>query len=178
MSAQFLLPCPQCEHKIPVSAKHAGGQAVCSGCQTDVDIPKLRDLKLYADDADTSAASSRSTAIPGEQSRAKGLLFALGVLIAIIGSAVGGYVLYSANQKFVRVEFEESLSKVEEKIDSMSPAELYEEWSARPTTLGNWQEFEFIKRNREATVLQTISFIVFGIAGVGLLMVLSSFALK
>ena len=150
---------------------------VCSNCKANVDIPKLRNLQQYADES-SSTVSEKQTNTAGEQSRLKGLLFALGILITIFSSALGGYVFYTASQKYQPINFEEMMAREEEKIDALPPAMLYDAWTSRPTSLGNWQEYDYVKKNREAMVLRTIAYIIFSIGGIGLVMVLVSFCLK
>ena len=173
MSAQYLLPCPHCKQSIPVAAKHAGSQKNCPGCKETVDVPKLGILRQYGDQAESGPAK---TVV--ERSRTKGLLFSLGLIIAVLAGA-GGAALYGmGQQRHVDVDVEAEIDKSLAGFDAMPPAQVFDEWANRPDDLGEWHEMEFIEKNREAAVLFASAYSVFAIGGIGLVMLLSSFAIK
>ena len=173
MSAQYLLPCPDCENKVPVNARQAGAQVTCPHCNTEIEVPTLGRMKQYQV-LDPPESDSGPT-VPSEQNRLKGLLFAGGLILAVLAGAAAGGIYSMSAKKTIDVDVESEISEMLNQFDQLPVANLYDEWMARPTDLGEWKEFEFVKINKEGNVLRVFSYVFMGLAAIGLLMIGSSF---
>ncbi|MEE2937064.1 MAG: hypothetical protein VYA84_13855 [Planctomycetota bacterium] len=60
----YLLPCPHCEHEIPVANYQAGDETACSQCGQSVAIPKLGQLRQLP--AAESPTQPESVGKPGD----------------------------------------------------------------------------------------------------------------
>ena len=69
---------------------------------------------------------------------------------------------------------------VEQDIDQFSPAQLWQVWHQQDLEdgLGEWVEPTYMGYNIQSNHLKTLSYGLLGLAGLGVLMLLSSFAMK
>ena len=83
-----LLPCPSCEHSIPVSPSQAGDNTLCSACGATIAIPKLGELRQLPLSPDSEPISSDEGASGGG-----GIGVVLLGMIAMIALLVTGFAL-------------------------------------------------------------------------------------
>jgi hypothetical protein len=126
-----LLPCPSCDQKIAVVVSQAGSEITCPGCQKEIQIPNLGDLKrLGAAQAENSgefAKEFRGKTSP-ETNAGRRVLFA--GLMAIAGTAViigiFCFVRYLAIQ--VPATTETHIAEIDGMYHQVSAAQLVREW--------------------------------------------------
>jgi hypothetical protein len=124
MTQQFLLPC-ECGQSIPVTAAQAGGRATCD-CGRQNQVPTLGGLRKLP-----KANSQGDSAPAAEWNAVRGTLFVVGVVLAVVGLAVGAYGSYVRNRinlEAVHQAVVEEESFHLEEIDRLGIDELYERW--------------------------------------------------
>lgn len=177
MSKSYLLPCPQCEHKLEVEGRQAGRSLNCPQCDSSVEVPTFRVLKSLATD-DTSDSSHDRTS-GGGQSTLKGILFTVGLGLAVI-AGVGGWALYNyASDMVSRTNFEADVvsDTVNAPVDDATVVELWDVWEGTINggDLPDWEEANWTRYNKQGNILLTGAYVVFGISGIGFLVMMSSF---
>jgi hypothetical protein len=123
MVQQYLLPC-ECGRANPVTVAQAGRTLDCD-CGRANTVPKLAILRQLEP---VAAPVSKKTAA---WSSTRGSLFVIGVLMALIGLAAGGFGGYLLRHIDLG-EIDKHYDKMEhlqlEEIDRMTPIEAYEVW--------------------------------------------------
>lgn len=172
MSAQYSLACPQCQHSNPVTTTQAGQDLECSGCQQQIQAPRLGQLKLLpAIDATPGKAA---------KSRRGGKLFVLGMLMLIFGGGGGTGLFYYASGKLFdyETEVEKKIVEIENFIDTeASLAELVHLYETMPLEAGlpPWQERDYVGNNKQGIILRYLSYGLLAIGGIGLICAVTGF---
>jgi len=81
---KYQFPCERCGQTLLIDVSQAGQQVVC-GCGASLEVPSLRLIRALPPASDVPSKSRRPT-----WDRGRGVLFAAGVLIAILGLLVAG----------------------------------------------------------------------------------------
>jgi hypothetical protein len=90
---RHLLPCP-CGQSIPIDTSQAGEQITCAKCGHSQDAPTYRGIKaLPLDPGDVAAAKKAQAATP-EWSPMQGYLFAIGLVMLLVGLCGAAYCVY------------------------------------------------------------------------------------
>jgi hypothetical protein len=84
---QYLLPCGACGEKHAIEPRQAGRKISC-GCGAVLEVPSLRGIRELAHTAPTKTRRAGPTWSP-----ARGIAFAVGMLVAVVGLLVAGYAL-------------------------------------------------------------------------------------
>ena len=173
---RYLFPCPACSQSFPVATRHAGQSIACVHCEAAVDIPRLGDLRQLPAESTEPVKSSRSTS-----GGLKGWLFSTGLVLAAV-AAVAGFALLKYSNSLDR-DIAGYTEQVEvfsaERIEEMDPAELWDWWtSSTQDELLEWREHPSLGSKRQGEILTSVAYGVFGLSGVGVLILLSSFLVK
>lgn len=178
MPIHYLLPCDGCEHQFQLTTSQAGQPQGCPQCGATIDAPKLGTLKQLPTSVHSEAAASQ-----GEVGW-KRYVFAMGLMTAVAAGIAGGALYWYSQSLFTPVDVESHIEMVQQDIDQFSPAELWYNWH-HPTVqqqledgLGEWFEPEYMGKNIQSNHLKNFSYGLLGLAGLGVLMLLSSFAMK
>ena len=182
MSKCYLLPCSKsdCQQKIEVETRHAGGTIACPKCGTDVSVPRLRELKQLAP-PEISGKGSDSDKFT-QPNRTKSVLFSSGLGLAVIAGAIG-WVIFNYGSGLV----EETASavgyatnNVNVPVQDAEPEILWDLWHSNPIIddeLPDWSESIWTRYNKQGKILRNISYGIFGVAGIGALLMVGSFIL-
>ncbi len=90
--------CPSCKKEIKVSTGSAGETITCPICNTQSQLPSLRELRLLPAYIDTQAVKPTGRAV-SEQDRRMGLILLLGLIFLIFAglTAYWGYLYYQVS---------------------------------------------------------------------------------
>lgn len=125
MAKQYLLPC-ECGKAHPVTVAQAGRVLACD-CGRQNKVPTLAGLQQL-EPVEHPEAKPRPVA---QWSSTRGMLFVVGVLLALFGLAAGGFGAHLV--RVVDVEaIDKETNKLEQmqldEISQMTPVEAYEVW--------------------------------------------------
>ena len=154
----YLLPCPQCDRKLPVTTGQAGGQVRCE-CGTMVDVPTVRGLRelveVHEVTAQRKAWSTRNSVV------------FLGAVITLGGLALAGFLHVRAAQVRPQGSFADD-------IRTMSPRDTWDLWSSFLRHGIGWnrnQGPEQLKAIKDYEELKRWEWIALGLAGAGVLLI-------
>jgi hypothetical protein len=156
-----------------VAAQHAGQTRECAQCKASVEIPTLGKLKQLP-----STEKFQTRTPVRRQGSLRSWLFSGGLLIATLMGAGGlalqtyARTLYSDVGKF-KQSYEATTT---ESIDRMKDFEVLEWWnSMQNRELGEWKEHPGVGYNVQSRILTNIAYGMYGLGGLGLLCLVSSF---
>ena len=173
MAARYAYECPECHSTIELSTTQAGQDITCGSCSAVVNAPKLGTIRSLPALDDTLASDRK----PGKGSPLKGWLFAGGLLLAVIAGIGGAAAQYRADQFHIDVDIEEIVSNEHKMLDKAPPIEIFViaiEAGKESFTL-EYSEAAYRTYNIKSGIIQKVAWACFGVAGFGLLMMLSSF---
>lgn len=142
---KYLLPCEQCGRQHEVDTGRAGEKLRCS-CGRELEIPSLRGLRALERAAapaestttSTTAAASRGKVRPAELARR--IICVLGLIALALGLTVAAYGALVRSQIRYPGPPEDTSQQAEAAIDSASPRQILELWSAyRDQGLGPYE---------------------------------------
>lgn len=127
MSAVYLLDC-NCGRSVELRQQQAGSTLDCPECGTEITAPTFRELsKLPRSDKSGSVAKNKTS-----WSRKKGLLFALGLPLLLMGAMTLGYVgLKYSKLETKRPTLEQVKSNwnvTDEQISQLTPSQAWDQW--------------------------------------------------
>lgn len=127
MSVKYLLPC-SCGQVTPVEAGQAGQRVTCV-CGQTLTAPTMRGMAALDKISEPDPKPKRER----RWSRAQGMFFSGGVIVALLALMTAGYfgVVYSeveSNKAHIRDHYEGY--EDDHRIDELSASELFEEWKA------------------------------------------------
>jgi hypothetical protein len=125
MAKQYLLPC-ECGQTIPVTAAQAGRTLACE-CGRENKVPTLAGLQQLEPVA-LPEGKSQPTA---QWSSTRGILFVVGVILALVGLGIGGYGSYVLRRIDLQKvqQYTENVENMQlNEIERMTPVEAYEVW--------------------------------------------------
>lgn len=172
MANLFLLDCSSCNHQLTVSPRQAGQSLTCTECSTQIDAPKLGDLKkLPPASVPATAGDSRKMSATGRW------LFTIGLALAVIAGVTGFGLQRFASSLKTELDIDAKLAENRESLYKLSPAEIYYFASSieRNDRVGDYAEPSFVKDNIQGTILSNIAYGIYAIAAVGLVMLLAAF---
>jgi len=177
MSPRYLFPCRNCDYEFELVTKQAGQSLTCPQCQNDCEAPKLGALRqLESVGGEVTSSTSRS----GSGSSLRNILFVSGLSLAVL-AGVAGYFLYQHAQSMISVfDVEEVLADFNELADQQKASQLirYYDQMDIPKGLPEWQEQVHVGQNKQANILTNVAYGLFGLAGIGLLMLFGSFLVR
>lgn len=109
MSSQYLLPC-SCGKSVCVSASQAGDGVNCT-CGKFLMVPSIRELRKLPEVA--KDISKRPAPAKANWSPVQGILFAVGLLMIVIG---GGFAIYHVTYAYEASHYTKDMSAVETEI--------------------------------------------------------------
>lgn len=148
----------------------------CPECQHKFEAPMLGKIKQLKMVGGNEAVTRQS----GSSSNLRNLLFVVGLSIAIIGGLTGFFVNRYANALVLEFDDELERKNFDDIVDSLEPSQvvqLYEEMNIEDG-LGEWYEPNYIRYNTQGAILRKVSYGVLGFAGLGMLVLISSFFIK
>jgi len=179
MSSEFLYPCRDCKKDFTIEIAQAGREVKCPFCQCQNELPKLSVIrKLQVGEGSSWDDSDASQNL----SVAQIWLFVCGVPIFLLGMIVGGLFLWQASgeeKQLTEIEndFDTRFARVESMIDNYSHEGFLNFWHedivAQPP--GEWKQHDLVRFRQGAAAKRLLSYIAFGFAVVGGLLVASSF---
>jgi hypothetical protein len=160
----YLLPCTQCDRKLVVTTGQAGGQARCE-CGAAVVVPTIRGLReleeVHEATAQAKAWSTRNSVV------------FLGAVITLGGLALAGFFHVRASEVQPRGSFADD-------IRTMSPRDTWDLWANFLRHGIGWNRDkgpEQLKAMKEYEELKRWEWIAFGLAGVGVVVIIVGFTL-
>lgn len=178
MPIHYLLPCSDCEHQFQLTTSQAGQPLQCPQCDTVIDAPKLGTLKQLPTLED---ASTKATAAGNQTAGWKRHVFAIGLMTAVAAGIAGAALYWYSQSLFTPVDVDGHIELVHQELDKCSPAELWQIWHQQTDLedgLGEWAEPKYMGQNIQSNHLKNFAYGLLGLAGIGVLMLLSSFAMK
>jgi hypothetical protein len=124
---RHLLPCP-CGQSIRIDTSQAGERVTCGACGQSQDAPTYRAIKaLQLDSADVAAAQQRAAQqAGGNWSPMQGVLFAVGLVLLLIGLCGAGYCAYVVRRIDVPPPTAEQFAAFESRFDKLDLVQNYE----------------------------------------------------
>ncbi|MCY2995556.1 MAG: hypothetical protein NTY19_48045 [Planctomycetota bacterium] len=119
---QYLLPCGACGEKHVIEPRQAGRKISC-GCGAVLEVPSLRGIRELAHTEPTKKRRGGPTWSP-----ARGIIFVVGMLVAVIGLLVAGYALLVWRNLDTSEPLPEDLIAVYAAIDQRTPEEVLLLW--------------------------------------------------
>lgn len=179
MAVRYAWECPECQATIELTATQAGQEIKCASCLAVVTVPKLGVVKALpvVGDAEEPKSGRRKTS---GVNPVKSWLFAGGLLIAVLAGIAGGAAQYRASEFYVDIDTEAMIEDELNYIDEQEPAEIYAvEVGASDEQFGlEYTETPWRTRNIKSGIIQKLAWAFWGIAGAGVLMLLSSFMVR
>jgi len=177
MAARYAYECPECNSVIELSTTQAGQELQCDSCNADITAPKLGIIKGLPR-VDEGGVPSKKTAKLG--SPLKSWLFTGGLLLAVLGGIAGGAAQYRANQFYVDANIEQIVDAELKTIDEAPATEIYGvlAGSTQEDFLLEYSEAPYRTLTIKNGIIQWVAWSCFGVAGLGVLLLLSSFFFK
>jgi DNA-directed RNA polymerase subunit RPC12/RpoP len=168
---RYLFPCPECEQEFELETKQAGQDLTCQNCNATFVAPKLGEIRKLP--IVGGAAASRKTF--GTKSGSN-FLSTAGLALALLGALAGGGLYYYASTLKQEYSVDEELASFGEWIDELQPEQVIEYYTRIEIEegLGEWRELGINRYNRQSDILRNISYGIFGVGGIGVLMLLAS----
>jgi hypothetical protein len=143
----------------------AGQDFTCDKCKQVFEVPQLQVLNKF-EIAEASSSSDRKTTA----SAGRDILFVVGLICLILGSAAGYGLNRYSNSLIYELENEEQ--KIVEQADSFTPGRVLLEWYyiEKEPDLPEWQEHPIIGNQKQGKILKNFAYGLWGIGGVGLLL--------
>jgi len=176
MPPQYLFPCDNCNHQLIVVPRQAGQNLTCPQCQHFVEAPKLGEMKQLEMVGGTEPVNRPAASSGG----LRNLLFVVGLAMAIICGATGYLVNRYASALIFEIDYDQEQKEFEEEVDHLNSAQVVALYEAMQIEkgLGEWYEPNYVRYNTQGAILRKISYGVFGLAGLGLLMLIGSFFIR
>jgi hypothetical protein len=155
----YLLPCPQCDRKLPVTTGQAGDQVRCQ-CGTAIDVPTVRGLRELVEVQEATA--------PRKAWTTRNSIVFLGAVITLAGLALAAFL-------HVRADHVRPHENFADDIRTMAPRDTWELWSSFLQQGIRWNRNkgpEQLKAIKDYEELKRWEWIAFGLAGAGVVLVL------
>ena len=177
MPPLYIFPCSNCDHKFELVAKQAGLELTCPQCQQALEAPMLGKMKRRELVSGTEPIKKPAK---GTGRGWKNFLFAAGLATSIIAAAAGFGLSYYANTLDPRYEREAQLENFEYAVDNISPSQLVEFYQEMDVEsgLGEWYEPNYVRYGKQVKYLRWGVPVMYGLAGLGFLVMIGSFILK
>lgn len=126
--SQYILPCSNCQNKLPVAKSQAGMTVKCPSCGANVQVPTVRGFaSLSPAEPQTVARKSKSKATPP----ILGVLSVLFLLVSVPCLSYAGY-LYSYRASFTApldITEEDLVQDIRQAMMEMPPATAWDNWN-------------------------------------------------
>ena len=180
MAARYAYECPECNSAIELSTTQAGQELQCDSCNANVVAPKLGVIKSLQRVDGGGVPSKKTPKSAKTGSPLKRWLFTGGLLLAVLGGIAGAAAQYRANQFYAPVDIEAAIDAEFKTIDQAPATEIYGALvgsTAEDFTL-EYSEAPYRTLNIKNKIIQWVAWSCFGVAGFGVLLLLSSFLLR
>lgn len=173
MAQRYLLPCTNCDQKIAIETTQAGQLIHCSGCKTEIKIGTLREIRALSS-ADPDSGSQTVVDRTTKMSVTNRAIFVISAVMTVAGLIWGLMTMLEAN-RLDRVKIAEALSETRARnlrnsLKLATPSEMMKMWNdVHEDAVAEWVEHPSLKVKRFAREKRLISWIGFGVAGVGIL---------
>lgn len=174
MPSRFLFPCPNCNLNIELVATQAGQSIECPECNLETEAPKLGTLRqLPVVEQAQSPKKSRNSGF-------KRSLFTAGLAILVLMGGIGAALYNYASSMIVDPQLDLVFASMTEELEKKQAPELLDIWAQMrfEEGIGEWREMGYARYRTQGTILRRVSYGLFGIASIGLLMLLGSFMIK
>lgn len=174
MPSRFLFPCPECNRNIELVATQAGQRIVCPECNLQTEAPKLGILRqLPVVEQTQSAKTSRNSGF-------KRTMFTAGLAISVLMGGIGAALYNYASSMIIDPQLDLVFASMTEELEKKNAPELLDIWSQMrfEDGIGEWREMGYARYRTQGTILKKVSYGLFGIASIGLLMLIGSFMIK
>lgn len=119
---KYLLPCHRCGEKLTVDVSQAGRQRICR-CGATLEVPSLRAIRALEPAAETAAQPPMRSWNP-----TRGVVFALGLVVALAGLAAAGVAGFGwVNTKIPPAPTADAEARVAE-VDALVAAAAWDAW--------------------------------------------------
>jgi hypothetical protein len=181
MAQRYLLPCGHCSQKIPVETTQAGQTITCSGCQAEIKLGTLRDIRALAAE-DASAETASRDVRSSRMSLTRRALFVGGILLLVTGLLWGvrsaSRAADQGSKQVPNTLSDEKVKTLEAVLRTESPSRMLDRWSeVKEEAVAEWVEDPSIRARRMARTFRFYSWVGFGLAGLGLLGVVGTLVL-
>lgn len=175
MAGPYLFNCPSCSEANELSPKQAGQELPCSSCSAIFQAPKLGDIRKLPVHQDATQQEDSSTSY----SPLQGWLFASGLTIAVL-AGVGAWQLQAhAKTLASELDVQTEIKDFNTLVDSRSPAQIYVMSTAANEDFGvEYVELDYKRKNAQSKILTNVSYGIWGICGLGILLLIGSFLVK
>lgn len=176
MTGQYLFTCPSCGAANRLSPKQAGQELNCTDCDAPFQAPKLGDIRKLPTDGDVDAKVREKSYSP-----LRGWLFAGGLTLAVLAGGAGGYMHSKAAElsSAVNVNIPEEVQRFNDLLDKQPPAEIYRLSRVSEDDIAlEYQEPAYKRLNKESEIGTYSAYGLYGLCGVGVLMLLGSFLIR
>lgn len=188
MARQYLLPCPECGQKILIETTQAGQLVNCSGCQNQIKVGTLRDIKALAtlESQQDSNEYRRKSVKMGAANRS---VFVVAVLLIVFGGYLGVSKFIKANELQGKVDAlqsrltdnlaPEKVKNYKLLLNEETPKQMLERWAdVDEDKVAEWREHPIVANRRIAASDRLYAMIGAGLAITGLLAMLGAFTIK
>lgn len=175
MPPRYLYPCPHCNYTFELATKQAGQSLSCPECQAEFEAPKLGILKTLEVAANSHPATQNSFA-----GGIKSSLFVAGLAIAVILGTAGSLLYVYSSKLIGRVDIAKGSEVFNEEVNLYTDSQVVEKFEQMNVSdgLGEWKEQKVVRYSNQGRILQTTSYGILGLAGVGLMMLIGSFFVR
>jgi ribosomal protein S27E len=125
------LPCPQCDQKISVMISQAGSKVTCPGCQREIPIPTLGELRRLITQSESESPGTVEGAIPplaSESATGRRIVFAILMLIAGSAAVAGTFCAIRYFTIEVPGTSESHIAEMSRMYHEVSAGQLVREW--------------------------------------------------
>ncbi len=180
MAIKYVFSCPHCDAPTELLATQAGQEMACESCSAAFSAPKLGDIKSLPVAAGQSAGNQAGRAQTKSGSVIKSWLFAGGLLLAV-AAGIGAFAVQNHAQSiYVEFDLDEAIQSENDRVEEALPTEIYQlaVAAAKEDFTLEWREPYYRAANKQSSVLQGVANGLWGASGLGLLLLIASFAIR
>lgn len=171
----YEFPCPACQAVFPLTTRQAGQEVECPHCSETVTAPRLGALKQLnpIETVKPSQPSAKANAGAGN------LFFVFGLMALVIGGGCGfGLQKYAEKQLIVDYNVEGAMDRMDPYLDELSPFEVAVLFDRMDVDkgLGEWRELPHVGSTKQGNILLGIAYGLYGLAALGLLLMVIGLA--
>jgi len=180
MAARYVYECPECNSAIELSTTQAGQELKCHKCSATIVAPKLGVIKSLPPVGGEASPAKKVGRTAKTASPLKSWLFTGGLLLAVLAGIAGAAAQYRANQFHVDVDIEDIVASEYKALDEAPAVKIYEihAGATQEEFRLEYAEASYRTMNIKNGIIQTVAWACYGVAGFGLLVLLSSFFVK
>lgn len=104
-------------------------------------------------------------------------MFVSGLGLAILAGVAGFFLYKHAQSRYTVFDIEDGIAMMESELDEVPPATVLKYYDVLNVDngLGDWAEQPYVGENNQATILMNVSYGLFGLAGIGLILMIGGF---